>query len=178
MFRTVRENIGYYFLEKKVAKIKRNPEFINLKDAKTVALVANMDSVEKYKTISQFSEWLREQGKQVFVLALVENEEFKKFFAKGTSILFFSKKNTTWYGKPRNLKYEEFISKRFDILIDTSLTQIITVQYLVALSKARFKVGKFYERRSFADFMISLKPNDDLPYFIEQIKHYLTTINQ
>ncbi len=178
MFKELRENIGYYFLEKKIAKIKRDPAFLNLNDAKTIAIVANIDTIEKYKTISKFTEWLRQQEKSVFVLAFVKNEEFQKFFYRGTSILFFSKKNMTWYGKPRNIQYEEFINKPFDILIDTSLTQIITMQYLVGLSKAQFKVGKFYESRSYSDFMITLKPDDNLDYFIDQIKYYLTTINQ
>jgi len=178
MFRTLKENIGYYFLEKKIGKIKRNPVFLNLKDAKSIAIVANMDTVEKYKIISKFVDSLKQEGKTVFVLALVKNEEFQKFFAKGTSILFFSKKNTTWYGKPRNIKYKEFIDNQFDILIDVSMTQIITMQYIVGLSKAKFKVGKFYEKRSYADFMITLKPEDKLSFFIDQIKHYLTTINQ
>ena len=178
MFRIIRENIGYYFLEKKFAKVKRNSAFLNLRDAKTVAIVANIDTIEKYKVVSKFIGWLRQQGKTVFVLALVKNEELQKFFDRGTSILFLSKKNTTWYGKPRNVAYEEFIRKPFDILIDTSLTQIITMQYLVGLSQARFKVGKFYDSRSYADFMITLKSDDNLTYFIDQIKHYLTTINQ
>jgi len=178
MFRRFKENIGYYFLEKKAAKIRRETAFINLKQAKSIAVIANMDSMEKYKVFSRFVEELQKENKRVFVLALVENEEFQKIFAKGTSILVFSKKNTTWYGKPRNIGYEDFIDEPFDILIDTSLKQIITIQYLVALSKARFKVGKFYDSRSYADFMITLKPDENLTYFIDQIKHYLTTINQ
>ncbi len=178
MFRTLRENIGYYYLEKKIAKVKRSPTFLNLKDAKSIAIVANIDTIEKYKTTSDFITWLKQQGKTIFVLALVKNEELKKFFETGTSILFFSKKNITWYGKPRNIKYKEFIDKQFDILIDISMAQIITMQYLVGLSKAKFKVGKFYDSHAYADFMISLKPEDKLSFFIDQIKHYLTTINQ
>ena len=95
MFRIIRENIGYYFLEKKFAKVKRNSAFLNLRDAKTVAIVANIDTIEKYKVVSKFIGWLRQQGKTVFVLALVKNEELQKFFDRGTSILFLSKKNTT-----------------------------------------------------------------------------------
>ncbi len=178
MLRKLRENIGYYLLEKKAKKIKRNLAFLNLKDARTVVVIANIDDSEKYKVISKFVEWLRQQGKTVFVLALVKNEEFKKFFDRSSNILFFSKKNISWYGKPRNIKYEEFINKPFDMLIDTSLTQIISIQYMVALSKSRFKVGKFYERRVYSDFMVNLKESDNLSFFIEQIKHYLTTINQ
>ncbi len=178
MFRKLRENIGYYFLGKKAARIRRETAFINLKQAKSVAVIANMDNMEKYKVLSRFVEELQKEGKRVFVLALVENEEFQKFFAKGTSILVFSKKNTTWYGKPRNIRYEDFIDEPFDILIDTSLKQIITIQYLVALSKARFKVGRFAEQRSYYDFMINLKADDSLSFFITQIKHYLMTINR
>ncbi len=178
MFNKFRENIGYYFLEKKAEKVQRKPEFINLNQAKSIAVVANLDNMEKYKVIAEWVKELRQQGKNIFVAGLVENDEFKKFFEVGTSILLFSKKNITFFGKPKNIKHEEFIAQKFDILIDMSMSQNITIQNLVALSKANFKVGKYYDERSYADFMVNIKETDKFPYFVEQIKHYLTTINQ
>lgn len=177
MFNKLRDNIGYYFLVKKAARVQRNPEFINLNNAKSIAVVANLSNMEKYKVVAAFVNELRQQGKTIFVAAIVENDEFKKFFEVGTSVLLISKKNITCFGKPKNSKHKEFISHKFDILIDTSLSQNITIQHLVALSIASFKVGKYYDNCSYADFMINIKETDTFQFFIEQIKHYLTTIN-
>jgi hypothetical protein len=178
MFDKIKSKIGYWLLDKKAAKVKREVKFINLNDAKEIALIANIDGIDKYKIISEFIGWLRNKGKTVYVVAFVENDEFKNFFSKEKSILFFNKKNITWYGKPRNVKYNDFIDKEFDILIDTSLNQIITFHYLVALSKAKMKVGKYSEKYDYYDFVIDVGDNNDFAYFINQIKHYLCELNK
>ena len=77
-----------------------------------------------------------------------------------------------------NIKYIDFIEKEFDILIDTSLNQIITFHYLVALSKAKMKVGKYSNRYDYYDFVIDVGNNDDFAYFVNQIKHYLCELNK
>ncbi len=178
MFRSIKEKIGYWLLDNQAEKVKRNPAFINLEEAKNIAIISNIDSIEKYKIISNFIKWLRSKNKDVFVIAFVENEEFKSFFEKEKSILFFNKKNITWYGKPRNIKYQDFIEKEFDLLIDTSLHQFITFHYLVAMSKARLKVGKYCEKYAYYDFMIDVGNNNDFKFFIDQIKHYLCDLNK
>ncbi len=178
MFEKWKDKIGYWLLDRKASKIKREAKFINLSEAKDIAIIANIDGIEKYKAVSEFIKWLRDKGKDVFVVAFVKNDEFKEFFKGEKSILFFSKKNITWYGKPRNIKYSEFISKEFDILIDLSLNQIITFHYLVAMSKAKLKVGKYGERFDYYDFVIDIGDKNDLSFFISQIKHYLCELNK
>jgi len=178
MFNKLKSKIGYWYLNRQASKVKRTAKFLNLSEAKEIAVIANIDTIEKYKIISEFIDWIREKGKNVFVVAFVENEEFKKFFEKEKSILFFNKKNITWYGKPRNIKYNEFLEKEFDILIDTSLHQIITFHYLVALSKAKLKVGKYSDKYDYYDFVIDVGDNEDFAFFINQIKHYLCLLNK
>jgi len=178
MLQKLKENIGYYFLERKITKVERIPAFLNLEEAKTIGIIAHIVTIEDNKIILEFVKWLQQKNKQIHILVLLDNEELTHTFPAGNFNLFFSKKNLSWFGKPRKIQYESFIQTPFDILIDTTLLPIMTIQYIFGLSKARFKVGKFYEEHAYADFMIRLKPDDTLPFFIEQIKHYLTQINQ
>jgi hypothetical protein len=179
MFKTFRENIGYYILNKKAQKVHREAQFINLDNAKRIGIIANLDSIEKYKTVFSFIDWLHEQKKLVYIVSFIDNEGYKSFFPRTSTHLFFSKKNITWFGKPKNLDYKNFIDQPFDILIDTSLKQILPFHYLVALSKARFKIGRHSAMHKYYDFTIDLKDeNEDIHFFIEQIKHYLQLINK
>ena len=63
MFKTFRENIGYYILNKKAQKVHREAQFINIDNAKRIGIIANLDSIEKYKTVFSFIDWLHEQKK-------------------------------------------------------------------------------------------------------------------
>jgi len=178
MLNEIKNKIGYWLLNRKASKIKRNVKFVNLYEAKEIALIVNIESIDDYKVVSDFIKWLRSNGKQVFVIAFVKNFEFKEFFKGEKSILFFSKKNITSYGKPKNIKYNNFITKEFDILIDLTLNQFISFHYLVVMSKAKLKVGKYGERYNYYDFVIDLKEKKDLQFLINQIKHYLCEINK
>ena len=87
---------------------------------------------------------------------------------------FFTRKTLNWFYKPSNPIIKNFVNREFDILIDLHTGNSIPFKYIVAMSKARFKIGK-YEKgsTSFYDFMISTRENLALPQFIEQVNHYL-----
>jgi hypothetical protein len=67
-----------------------------------------------------------------------------------------------------------FISEPFDILIDLRLSKFTSLLFIVALSRAQFKVGRYRtDFKEFYDLMIDVEDNSDLTYFISQIQHYL-----
>jgi len=72
----------------------------------------------------------------------------------------------------------KFLDKKFDILIDLNLNKLVLFDHLVALSLARFKVGRFRSDKNYYDLMINTKNEPTLEYFIQQITHYLEMINR
>jgi hypothetical protein len=72
---------------------------------------------------------------------------------------------------------EEFISKNFDILFDLSACNYFPLEYIIKLSIAKFKTGRYTEQDNDYDFMINTGENMDLVYLIEQLKNYISILN-
>ena len=169
--------IASFVLNKKIKKNVITKQIVNLNNAKTIGIVFNNQNQKSNDIIKEFVSFLSQKNIQVYIVEFINKKvETDNYVKKGFN--YFSLKNLNWYYCPKSIIADEFINKDLDILIDLSLNNnCFPVQYIDALSKAKFKVGKFYETQNYFDFMININENNDLNFFIEQIKHYLTMIN-
>ena len=80
--------------------------------------------------------------------------------------------------QPVSSETSSFIKTPYDILIDIDFDNHFPLQYVISLSKAKFKVGLFnHESKNPAsDLMIELKKPVDLESYLNQIIHYLEMI--
>ena len=90
---------------------------------------------------------------------------------------FFCQKEQNWVGIPNAPFVDEFVNEPFDMLIDLSMEPIFPLQYILAKSVARFKVGSRHaDKEKFLDMMIELDENhsvNDLVYFINDYTNKL-----
>jgi hypothetical protein len=90
----------------------------------------------------------------------------------------FFKDDVNWFGIPSGKKGSDFQDKKFDLLIHLGLAENTTLEYLIANSKARFRVGPHQKNKEYCyDLMISPKATDTLADFSRDVVHYLTLIN-
>jgi hypothetical protein len=90
----------------------------------------------------------------------------------------FCQKDLNWYRIPIGNTVNNFIAEEHDVLIDLSMTDHLPLQYIVAKSRARFKVGRFTEgNKRFLDMMIDTAGAKSLPQLIANIDRYLLMIN-
>ncbi|TSA49937.1 MAG: hypothetical protein D4R43_03060 [Sphingobacteriales bacterium] len=69
---------------------------------------------------------------------------------------------------------DEFIDRKFDILINVSIKENLPLEYIAALSQASYRVGLYDPNKLYCnDLMIDLKGNKTLQKYIDQVKHYL-----
>lgn len=170
--------IASFVLNRKSKKSVRKKQFINLDNAKNIGIISNNQNEKSNDVIKEFVNFLSQKNIQVYVVEFINKKIKNDNYLKKKGFNFFSLKDINWYYKPKSIIVDEFINNDFDILIDLSLNNnCFPIQYINALSKAKFKVGKFYESPNYYDFMINIDTNNDLKFFIEQIKHYLTMIN-
>jgi hypothetical protein len=109
----------------------------------------------------------------------VPKAEVAAFLQSSQDFDFFTREDFNWYYKPQGRKVAGFISESFDILIDLRLSKFTPLLFIVALSRAHFKVGRYRtDFKEFYDLMIDVDDNSDLTYFTEQILHYLSMLNQ
>jgi len=175
-FSDTRLKIAFYILNKKLKRLKRKRGVFNFNTAKKIGIIYNATHQQNYEIANEFISKIKTLNNDIISLGFVDSKEVLNFYSKTIKNQFFSRKNLNWYGKPNNPFIEEFISTEFDILIDLSIINDYPIQYITALSKAKFKVGKFKDKNAYYDFMIDIKDND-IDLLINQIYHYLNIIN-
>ncbi|HMU15386.1 MAG: hypothetical protein JST41_09010 [Bacteroidetes bacterium] len=90
----------------------------------------------------------------------------------------FCQKDLNWYRIPSGNVVDNFIAEEHDVLLDLTLDDHLPLRYIVAKSRARFKVGRFSEgNKRFLDMMIDTAGARSLPQFIANIDRYMLMIN-
>lgn len=83
-----------------------------------------------------------------------------------------------WWGLPKPGKTNDFVNIKFDLLLNIALQQNIVLDYLTALSVARFKVGWSPNEDNFFDLNINISENHDAMYLAKQQIFYLAQLNK
>ncbi|MBW6534891.1 MAG: hypothetical protein K0B11_07780 [Mariniphaga sp.] len=86
-------------------------------------------------------------------------------------------KDTNWLGFPKKGIVEDFLNTEFDLLLNIALEQNLLLDYLTALSKARFKVGWSPKENNFYDLNINIKGKQDAMYLASQQILYIRQLN-
>ncbi len=113
---------------------------IPYKDATSVGIVFSIEDKTKHDSIKEFIKRLEADGKKVKVIAFLpkqkENYEFMFDFFTEDDLSFFGKNNSTQAAK--------FVDTPFDTLYYVDATPNSYILNLIAQSKAKFRIGKFW----------------------------------
>ncbi len=171
------DDIRSYFYHRNIAAKLRysNSKSIitNLNDAKFVGIIYNGTDTANDTIIAKFADELREHGKAVDLMAYVADNKTESKLG----IPMFNKKSVSWTRVPQAENALQFAEENFDLLIAAFTDQSIPLEYVVKISKAKWKVGCYTENKTdYYDLMVNMGERTDLPYFIEQAKYYLNQI--
>lgn len=171
---------GSYFLKREMRIRNREIQGMGLDAARSIGILFNAKDERTFKQIREFADQLRGGGlREVKALGFVPKQEVASFLQSSQDFDFFSREDFNWYYKPQGRKVVGFMSESFDILIDLRLNKFTSLLFIVALSRAQFKVGRYRsDFKDFYDLMIDVEDNSDLPYFMSQIQHYLSMLNE
>jgi len=179
MLSAIRIRIGEYLLKRESETVIRQLKMVNLATAKTIGILYPLRDIADYNIVAEFVGSLQHDHKEVKALGFVDNKNLIKRFLPKLSYDFLSWNDLNWFYKPLSMKVRDFISQEFDLLIDLCLQDMLTMKYIVGLSRAHCKVGRYNEKnRTLLDLMIDPHPLVSLNEYISQISHYLTIINQ
>ncbi|MGE0019633.1 MAG: hypothetical protein AB7S72_08210 [Draconibacterium sp.] len=87
-------------------------------------------------------------------------------------------KELNWWGLPRHEKVSEFVDMNFDILFNLALSQNLALEYITALSQAKFKVGSSQDTNNYFDLNINIGENNDALYLAKQQIFYLAQLKK
>ena len=172
----ISRTIGQFVLNKELKPRNRPVVYNNFVSSSTIGLIFDAEDKSHLKLAKEFMNYIEERGIKAFGLALVSKSDIIGYFPYRKGVGYFGLDKLNWYGKPLDEGIEEFIERPFDILIDISLSETYPIEYIFAMSKAKFKICNNSLKEQFADFVLKLEKPHDLELFIEQVKHYLETI--
>ena len=92
---------------------------------------------------------------------------------------FFTKKDLNFKMIPVNPIVQNFINEKFDVLINLNSGKCFPLQYISAMSHARFRVGRYLRTAIDSyDMMVQIKGEPGIKVVIDEIEHFLKQINK
>ena len=176
-FDQIKEKIGRSVLKKTMKNHERNKVFHNFNTAHSVGLLFDATDHQNYETARSFAKFLTEKKLRIYGLGFADSKEVMSFYQYYTGFHFFTIKDSNWQGIPSNHNINDFINEKIDILIDLHQGENFQLEYINAMSQAAFKIGAFSPDSKNYDFMIDISSNPTADFLCEQIKHYLSIIN-
>jgi len=181
MFKKIKTWFAGSFLKKELLgnprKVLQNK--FNFHGVRTVGMLFDASNPEDYELVKRYVVYLREHAKKVKVMGYFSKKQIPALTYSKLEYDFFSAKETNWFGKPTTHIIDNFIEEEYDLLIDLNIHDHFSLKYITALSKAKFKVGKYKEEdESIYDMMIDADNTQTLKYFLRQIDTYITMLNK
>ncbi len=152
-----KKNYGLRVLNKKLRNIKREVKVCNISNARHVGIIYNATEFVSFEIIKDFAKDLAQQKINLSILGYVDSKKLIDHYLYRKGFDFFSRNDLNWFYKPKSEIIDTFIEQPFDILINLSLEHYYPIQYIVALSKAGFKVGRYSPDESYLDMMIDIE---------------------
>jgi len=169
-FNTIKKYFHHRFLIDKLKQIQVSRKSVNLNEAKEIGILFDATDTDQKQLVENLAKQLKDQNKKTVLLGFYN---FPKP-AINFSFDYFNKKNLNWRLAPVGHTVESFIQRKFDILINLSVKEILPLEYISALSQANFRVGPYEKNKTYCyDLMIDTGEEKDLKNLIEQVKHYL-----
>jgi hypothetical protein len=157
------------------ALLKKNKALraaVGYKQAKTVGLIFSVEDKQKHYIVKEFIKKLEQDEKNVQVLEYLparhDNYEFK--------FDFFTDKDLSFWGNITSSNALQFAQAPFDFLFYIDLTPNDLILHLLAKSKAKCRVGKFFDKgEQYLELMIESVANtqalvDNMYKYAAQLK--------
>ena len=177
MIENIRSFIQSFVLKTKLKKQDREKVMSSLNSAKTVGIVCLVDLEDNWKIIQDVIKEFQEKGARVGVMGVFYGNVKPLWFIETLNVTLCTEKELGLSQIPTGMHITEFLSTKFDLLIDFSIKDKFAPFYIAALSNAKFKIGLDSEQnRTHFDMLLKLEQTD-IKEYKNHLMHYLSQIN-
>ena len=177
MFNRFRENIAAYTLKRKLKSLKRFRKVCNLNDAKSIGILFDGNDYKNFELSKRFVNIITKSDIKVRAMGYVDEDDLDERYLIIPNFEFYLRKDLDWRLVPNNQYVQNFMNQHFDILIDLHLDHCFPLDYVAALSMAKFKVGKLKKHMNLYDLSIEIEEDQSVEYLLDQMVYYLKEIN-
>ena len=165
-----KQKYAYRKLAKLVAEQNRTPEIPKLVKHSKVGVI--WQPSEK-PAIQFLREYFNQQGAIFRDYCIFDNDSNPAAEANSLTVV-----DLNWWGIPKPEKVGDFMQMNFDLLLNIAFEPNFAVDYITALSKAKFKIGSSPNDKNHFDLNIKIGKNKDPIYLAKQQIFYLAQLNK
>ena len=179
IFNAIKNKVGNRVLNKHSAKMKREKLFQGISTMKRVGILFEYNS-NMYVAAKKLINFFASQKIEAFLIAF-DDVKYDKKEKEGQgrpvppNVKLFSRSDLNWYNKPESRNVSDFITLKFDLLIDMSCSSEYVYRYITTLSMAKCKIGGVEYNNDPFDW-IFVEKTKDISKFTIQIINFLTTV--
>lgn len=158
----------------------RKPIARNLGLARKVAIVYVVEDEAAHNHVRNYVKRLKEELglSNIMALGYSDHKVMPHYLHSKLNFEAICQKDLNWYRIPQGNTVQNFMAEEYEIIIDLTLEDRLPIQYILAKSRARFKVGRWSEsNKRILDMMIDMAGSKSLPQLIQQVHHYLLMVN-
>lgn len=173
----IRNKLAGYLLNREIAKKRRIPGVVSFDQAQKIGILYDATGDQDFELMKNYVREIRNFSKEVIALGYYNRKKLPNMRFMKLGLDLFTRKSLDWRLKPNCAIVNNFMKRKFDILICFNLDQSVPLSYIASQSDAIFKVGRYDGRlRNILDFMIKNDHPVNLRQMMEQVNHYLKLI--
>jgi hypothetical protein len=174
LLNTIQSSLANFKFKKELKKSVSQREVIGWEAGKKIGLLYDATNDTDFEVMKQYVKQVRSQQKEVLALGYINKKVLPQSRFPQLGLDFFTKKDMGWKMIPNNLAVSNFIKESYDIVINLSDNTIFPLSYIAAISKAKFRVGRFDKHYVHCyDMMIETNNETDMKSLIQQTEDYL-----
>ena len=159
---------------------ERTPVAKNLTQAVKVGIIYLVADEKAHEQVRNYVKKIKEEIgiTKIMALGYFDQKEPPYYLHAKLNFDAICLKDLNWYRIPQGNTVQNFMAEEYEIIIDLTMEDRLPTQYIMAKSRARFKVGRWSEsNKRILDMMIDMAGSRSLPQFIQQVHHYLMMVN-
>ncbi|TAH41527.1 MAG: hypothetical protein EYC69_07780 [Bacteroidetes bacterium] len=176
--RNIRSRLGQLRFLKEVQKHTYKAEVIGFDTASSIGILYDATNERDYEAVKAYVKTVRGQYKKdILAMGFVDKKKLPPAQFAQYGLDFFTRSDLDFRLIPNNPIVKNFIEQKFDILINLNNGSCFPLRYIAALSKSRFRVGRYDSKStSCYDMMLNLKGEPAIKEVIEETEHFLRKI--
>jgi len=168
--------LGKLLLPFQTSRALKNNDAIRISEcysrAQKIGILLTYNGEEDKILVDTLMDNIERDGKEITLLIYVPKVEKGKAFNYPN----FTVKDLEYSGNFENKKLEDFVNTPFDYLLNLDIEGNDAIEYVLASSKAKCRVGNYKEHKEeFYELMIDSK-GESYEAFLVQVYHYIKNV--
>jgi hypothetical protein len=172
MLTKLRQFLFLNALRQALAAQTRKRKTFTVETAGTIGILFDASKEKTRRDVLDYAKQLEKKGKKVRLFGFFDDKQIHE----GTGFEHFTLKETNWRGIPKSEKAAAFAKEKFDLLLSFNSGEVPALEWLAVGSQAAMKIGPATERPNDFDVQLETPEAKGIPYFTEQLHHYLNKI--